>query len=292
MQKNPDSPLVRETAPLRATPKATASLQLPAQMRQAHIVEFVHKRGFVSVPSVAQELFVSEMTIRRDLKELEKTGRLVRTHGGAMAPEGAAAAVLDRDQMAFDTRLNLNREGKEWIAASAADLVESSRTVALDVGTTAYLLAAHLLARSNLMIFTSSLRVAFLMNPGTNEIFVPGGEVRRGEMSISGPTAIAQFDKLWFDIAFIGVAGLTSDGLFDYSPEDSEVKRIYIRRSTRKVVLCDASKIGRMSLVQVAKLDEIDVLVTDREPTHEIMGALTAAGVDVRIAPELPVGVI
>jgi len=47
-----------------------------------------------------------------------------------------------------------------------------------------------------------------------------------------------------------------------------------------------------MSLVQVAKLDEIDVLVTDREPTHEIMGALTAAGVDVRIAPELPVGVI
>ena len=57
-------------------------------------------------------------------------------------------------------------------------------------------------------------------------------------------------------------------------------------------MLCDASKIGRMSLVQVAKLDEIDVLVTDREPTHEIMGALTAAGVDVRIAPELPVGVI
>jgi DeoR/GlpR family transcriptional regulator of sugar metabolism len=292
MQKNPDTPVVREPPSFRPTPKATAALQLPAQMRQAHIVEFVHKRGFVSVPSVAQELFVSEMTIRRDLKELEKTGRLVRTHGGAMAPEGAVASVLDRDQMAFDTRLNMNREGKEWIAAAAADLVESNRTVALDVGTTAYLLAAHLLARSNLMIFTSSLRVALLMNPGSNEIFIPGGEVRRGEMSISGPTAIAQFDKLWFDIAFIGVAGLTGDGIFDYSPEDSEVKRIYISRSTRKVVLCDSSKIGRMSLVQVAKLDDIDVLVTDREPSRDIMNSLTAANVEVQVAPELPVGVI
>jgi DeoR family glycerol-3-phosphate regulon repressor len=254
------------------------------------LAELVRNFGFVSVPSVAEELQVSEMTIRRDLRELEQAGRVVRTHGGALAPEGTGASVLDKEEPAFEARLQYNRAVKERIAAAGADLVGSSRTVALDVGTTTYLLATRLQAQPNLMIFTNSLRIAALANTGENEVHVPGGRVRKDEMSIYGSTAVAQFDKLWFDIAFIGVSGATSEGIFDYSAEDSELKRVYLRRSARKVVLCDSLKFRRMSLVQVASFSEIDVLVTDAKPPPEIMDALAAAEVDVRIAPELPAG--
>jgi DeoR family glycerol-3-phosphate regulon repressor len=68
------------------------------------------------------------------------------------------------------------------------------------------------------------------------------------------------------------------------------MKRVYLRRSARKVVLCDAHKFGRMSLVQVARLGEFDALVTDQEPPPDLRAALDSAGVEVRVAPEPPAG--
>jgi DeoR family glycerol-3-phosphate regulon repressor len=195
--------------------------------------------------------------------------------------------VLDREEPAFDARLADNRAVKERIAAAALDLIGSSKTIALDVGTTTYLLAARLLVRNNLMVFTNSLRIASLLSTGGNEVYLPGGRVRRDEMSIHGPAAVAHFEKLWFDVAFIGVSGATRDGFFDYSAEDSELKRVYLRRSGRKIVLCDSQKFNRMSLVQVASLSEVDVLVTDCRPPPDIMEALTAAEVEVWVAPEV-----
>jgi DeoR family glycerol-3-phosphate regulon repressor len=254
------------------------------------LADLVRERGFISVPSVAEKFHVSEMTIRRDLAELEQAGRVVRTHGGAVAPEGSGDPVLDREEPAFDARLQHNRASKERIAAAAADLVGSSRTVVLDVGTTTYLLATRLFLRPNLMFFTNNLRIASLINSGGSEVHLPGGQVRKDEMSVYGPTAVAQFDKLWFDVAFIGVSGATSEGIYDYSAEDSEMKRVYLRRSGRKIVLCDSLKFRRMSLVQVATLSEIDMIVTDSEPPGEIRDALAAAEVELLIAPELPAG--
>lgn len=261
---------------------------LPGSVRQNRIADLVLHRGFVSVPSVATEFRVSEMTIRRDLSELERKGRVVRTHGGAMAPEEHASPVVDRIEPAFDARLHNNRQAKERIAAAAVELMGSSRTVALDVGTTTYLLATRLLQTPHLLAFTNSLRIAMLATPSGTEMHIPGGQIRRNEMSVYGPSAVSLFEKLWFDIAFIGVSGTTADGIYDYSAEDSEMKRVYLRRSSRKVVLCDSLKFRRMSLVKVAPLDEIDVLVTDAQPPRDVSKALEDAGVELRIAPELP----
>ncbi len=85
-------------------------------------------------------------------------------------------------------------------------------------------------------------------------------------------------------MAFIGVSGLTAEGMFDYSLDDTEMKRVYLRRSTRKIVLCDASKFNAMSLVHIAPLAQFDALITDAPPPPEIAAALSDAGVAVEIA--------
>lgn len=228
------------------------------------------------------------MTVRRDLIDLEKSGRLVRVHGGAVAGRTETAKKFDRFEPSFDARIQRQRLAKERIAASAVRFAAGCRTLALDVGTTTFLMALQLKAQSDAKIFTNSLRVASELGDSPLEVYLPGGRLRKDEMSLCGTTAIATFQPLWFDMAFIGVSGLTASGIYDYSFEDTEIKRVYLRRSDVKVVLCDASKFEHMSLVQVAALDDFDVLITDAPPPDHIAAALADAGVQLVVAVEGP----
>lgn len=258
-----------------------------AQVRHARILDVLAEFGALSVSDVAGQLNVSEMTIRRDLAELEKEGKLARTHGGAVRSDQSAEPTPTPAlpaEPAFQLRAVKNGLAKQAIAAEAEALSSGARTIALDVGTTTLLLARRLQDRQHTKIFTSSVRNAFFLGEGLAEVYLPGGRMRGDEMSISGPSAIAEFEALWFDIAFIGISGLTEQGIYDYSFDDAEMKRVFLARSTRKVVLCDASKFSCMSLVHVADLEQFDVLITDAEPPADIAKALSKADVEVRIA--------
>ena len=96
--------------------------------------------------------------------------------------------------------------------------------------------------------------------------------------------AAAQLGEYWFDLAFVGVSGITEAGLFDYSPEDTDIKRIYMARAKQVVVLCDAQKFGHLSMVQVAELSQAHVLVTDAPPPEGLATALGKAGVRVLVS--------
>ncbi|MDU0309930.1 DeoR/GlpR family DNA-binding transcription regulator [Rhizobium sp. 10PS4] len=261
-----------------------------AQVRHARILETLARKGAVSVSDVASQLAVSEMTVRRDLIELEKDGRLVRTHGGAVrsgkAFEPIANEAVEREEPTFESRLTRNAAAKRTIAMAAAGVAAGARTLALDVGTTTYLLSGLLLNQPHTKIFTNGVRNAMQLGTGFGEVYLPGGRMRGEEMAISSQSAVSQFEELWFDIAFVGVSGITAQGIYDYSFEDTDMKRVYLRRATQKVVLCDSTKFKRMSLVHIAPLQQFDMLITDAMPPADLADALAAAGVDVRIAPE------
>jgi DeoR/GlpR family transcriptional regulator of sugar metabolism len=266
-------------------PSSAAGARIPAEIRHARLVETARRRGFLLVTDIAAELGVSEMTIRRDLVELERDGLLSRTHGGAVVVDGDGPAIIDREEPAFDARLRQNLEAKQRIAARALEEIADRKVIALDVGTTTHVLARNLIDRAGLKFFTSSLRIAGLLSGAGRDVYVPGGQVRGEEMSVCGAEALEQFERYWFDLAFIGVSGLTADGIFDYSLEDSELKRVYLRRSARKVLLCDGSKFNRMSLVRIADFRAVDLLVTDVHPPAEIAAALSAAEVQIYVIP-------
>ena len=263
-----------------AEPPAKPGSRQPGP-RQARILDILSRRGFLSVREVAEATGVSEITARRDLAELETRRALKRTHGGAMAMRNGQVEIFDAFEPTFDARRRRNSSAKVAIARAAARLVKPGATIALDVGTSALELARCLTDVSEIKIVTNNLRAASLLADSPHAVYVPGGRVRGTELSVHGPMAAEQARGYWFDFAFIGVSGMTESGLFDYSPEDTEIKRIYMERAKQVIVLCDAQKFGHISMVQVAPLSACHVLVTDGAPPASLAAALAAAGVTV-----------
>ncbi len=252
--------------------------------RQARILDLLARQGFLTVGDLAGATRISEITVRRDLAELALRGALKRTHGGAMALRNGQAEIFDAFEPAFDARRRRNSDAKTAIARAAAQLVKPGATIALDVGTSTLELARCLGDVGEIKVVTNNLRAASLLADSPHAVYVPGGRVRGKELSVYGPNASAQLGDYWFDVAFIGVSGITEAGLFDYSPEDTDIKRIYMARARQVVVLCDAHKFGHLSMVQVAELAQVHVLVTDAPPPEGLTAALAKANVRVLVA--------
>jgi DeoR family glycerol-3-phosphate regulon repressor len=258
--------------------------KVPAEVRRARIVASVEKAGFVSVSSLAGELGVSHMTIRRDVSLLESRGKFQRTHGGAIAGERLSKLSYDEDEPAFEQRMRRQAAAKSAIAKAAAALIGQSESVGLDVGTSVLALATAIGGRDDLRIFTNNLRAALSLARSGSQVYMLGGKIRGAEYSIVGSGAVDQLHSHFLDRVFIGVSGVDGSGLYDYSPEDTEVKRALMANAGRVVVLCDASKFGRRALARVAPLNAVSTLVTDGPPPDDIAAELDRHGVEVVLA--------
>ena len=255
---------------------------LPSQ-RHKLILESIQKSNFVTISDMAKMCGVSEMTLRRDLDTLHRQNRLRRTHGGAQLFDQSDGSSNGIEEPNIKLRTTQNQEAKLGIAQSAAKIINTTQTIALDVGSTTYELAV-LLQNTPLRVFTNSLRVAGRLGQSRPNVYVPGGHVGGTEPAIYGAQAIELLRKLNYDIAFLGAAGFLDDGFYDYSPEDSEIKRVLIECANKVVMLLDSSKFGRLSVVKFSNLSDIDMLITDICPPNNLKKALSDAGVELVIA--------
>ena len=260
----------------------------PAQARLKGILTHLNAGGTVSVSQLAARFGVSDMTIRRDLTELERDGLLERVHGGAVAATSEPLTVMDDSEPNFSVRARNFAEAKARIALAALPLIEGLGTVAIDVGSTtlaaARALAEHAPREASPRVFTNSLRVANVMGRAHIRTWLPAGQLRPEEMSITGASAVASFSQYFFEAVLIGAAGLTAEGAFDYSPEDSALKHVFLAQAQRRILLADQSKFRRISTVRVAGFDAFTDLVTDAEPPADLARALERAGTKVHIA--------
>lgn len=253
-----------------------------AENRHDLILSEITKTGFVTVPEMAQKLNVSEMTLRRDLDFLAEQNRLQRSHGGAVSLNGSAGEI-DLIEPDVTTRVDLHASEKLRIAHHAMRHAIGDEFIALDIGTT-NLALAKLLIDIPLRLFTSSVKIADRLARGRAQLYMPGGEVRGIEPSIVGARAIEQIQSFHFSTFFLGASSLSFDGIYDYSLEDTEVKRTLIERSNRVIALIDSSKFERISVAKVADFEKIDILISDARPSAQLSKALAQAGVTVEIA--------
>lgn len=256
--------------------------RMVAADRQHRIALLVAQSGYVAITDLSGHLGVSEMTVRRDLDALVAAGSLERAPGGAVAVRGRFGAGIDIVEPGIDERIRRNSHAKAKIGEVAARIVEDGQTIAVDIGSTALCLA-HALKSRDVRIFTNSLKIGASLAHCRPSVYVPGGEVRGSEPSVVGAMARSLLESLRFDWFFLGASGLSVDGLFDYSLEDTDIKRTLMAQSSRTVALVDGSKFGRRSIVRIVDLNGIDMLVTDTRPDGPMAEALASAGVDVRL---------
>jgi DeoR/GlpR family transcriptional regulator of sugar metabolism len=247
---------------------------LPAQRRQ-EILRAV-RSGRSHVAELAAEFGVSDMTVRRDLRDLEREGKLTRVHGGAVGvTQERPFAEIEVER--FDR--------KDAIGAAAAKLIEDGQTVILDVGTTTLQLARHLHERE-LTVITSNLAVYEELLPHESiELVLLGGVVRRNYRSLVGMLTEDALSELRADIAFLGASGVEEDlGVVDTTMVEVPIKRAMMAASGRSILLADSAKFEMRGVVRVCGADQLDALVTDEGIPKGIRTDLERAGVEVVVA--------
>jgi|LSQX01.3.fsa_nt_gb DeoR/GlpR family transcriptional regulator of sugar metabolism len=248
--------------------------------RKEYIQQKLNEQHSVQVSKLAVELNVSEMTIRRDLTELEKLGVLRKTHGGAVKE-------LSRSyEPPFSLRQHKALAEKQAIAKEALQFINEGDTIALDSGTTTVELAKELVAYTNLTIATSSLHVAtiFLNHPTIN-LLLSGGVLRKGEGSFVGSFTQNNFKSLYFDTFFVSGGAISAEsGLTDYIIEDAAIKRLIMSHSKKTIALMIGEKFEQSSFAQFASLNEIDVLISGKVPSLSMQQALDKEKVTTIIA--------
>ena len=252
---------------------------LAAVDRRHRILERVAEDQTIHVGELAREFDVSEMTIRRDIRRLERDGFVRQTYGGATAHLTRALDV------AFNARALQHTREKRRIGMRATHLLGDARVVFVGIGTTAEQFARFLPVRPGLVVVTASLTTASLLGTRPVEVVALGGAVRRDELTCVGPVAAATLARFRFDLAVIGAAGLSAQwGLTELDDDDAEIQRLAIERSARVVVIADGSKIGTAMNAIVTEAGAIQTLVTDESASTLELAALTGAGLDVVIA--------
>jgi DeoR/GlpR family transcriptional regulator of sugar metabolism len=246
--------------------------------RQARILEIVGRDGQASVEALAEAFVVSVETIRRDLFDLASTGALHKVRGGARR-------IKLHTEGSFDERRFDHAEAKAAIARTLAEVIEPGDTIFLDTGTTTLACAEELARVDGLTVITNSLFVAQRLGAQSprHRVYLVGGAYQPGNAETAGPLAIEQIGRFQADHAVLGVAALDSEaGAMDSDFDEAQVARAMVDHARHVIVLAHGAKFDRRAAFRVCRLDEIDMLVSDREPVGELAAALSAAAVEVR----------
>jgi len=242
--------------------------------RQSQIVEIVRQHGKATVENLANTLGASRETIRRDLTELAKSGRVQKVHGGATIGQVFGEGKIQE-------RMSDQVDAKTNIAQMAASLFQPGETLFIDTGSTTQYFAEALSQRAGLTIVTNSVEIAktVLKPPATNRAFLLGGEFHLDNHQTAGSMAVTQIRAFRAHHTVLTIGALdTLTGVMDYNIEEAQVARAMIEQSKSLTVLADHTKFNQLASFEVCPLARIDRLVCDTPPPDEIFHALVAAG--------------
>lgn len=244
--------------------------------RRNAILSKLSLEGKVVVGELSREFNVTEETIRRDLEKLEQDGFARKTYGGAVKNEN-----LNID-LPFHVRKQTNIESKRRIAAVIGEMINDGDYIMLDSSTTALNVIQSIQDRKKLNIITNSITILIeLCNKPDWNVLSTGGVLKEGALSLIGYQAKRMISGYHVDLAICSCKGLNSDLCINDSNEhDSEIKKAMFASATKKILAIDSSKFDKTSFVKVCNLDEVDAVVTDKDPGEEWRKRIATAGVE------------
>ena len=242
---------------------------MSVNLRHKEILDILEEYGTVSIKTLTEKLYVSEATVRRDLAELERSGALRRTHGGAQS-------ILETNkQIPLSIREELDSKAKNEICRRAAAHVKEGSTVFIDGSSTAQYLVKHLSGIKDIVLVTYSIRAAEMALREHIRTYCAGGLLIENSLVCTGPRTVDFAETVNADVCFISCKGVNCEGKFtDTSEEETAIRRAFMKNSSTRVMLMTSGKIGKTYLHTLCTAEQVDYIFSDGEIPEGITSKL------------------
>jgi DeoR family fructose operon transcriptional repressor len=226
------------------------------QRRKQIILEKLNNDSEVDIKQMAIELKSSEITVRRDLNQLAADGLLYRTHGGAMKVN---PFELPHE---FINKAAKNVEVKDKICRAAAEQINHGDIIFMDCGSTVFRLC-QFIRNKKIKVITNSIPVVFELQNSLVSLNIIGGEFNAERQAVHGKIADEHIARYRASKAFLGVDGISRNGLFANSELEADITQAFAANSSKTYLLCDDSKIGKESYLKFGELSMINTVITN-----------------------------
>ncbi len=239
---------------------------MPFYEREEKILNILTAGAVVSVEEIAEKLYISKPTVRRDLDKLSQKGLIYRTHGGAALIKTSADETIP-----FSLREQEQNSAKVIMANKAVHFIKDGYTVMLDGSTSAFAIVPMLSEFKNLIVLTSSAKASFVLGQMGIKNICTGGHMLHKSFSYIGEDAVRTVNSYNADVVFFSCRGVSADGyLTDNSVEENQLRRAMIKKSRKAVFLCDKSKFEKTYLNNLCHISEIDEIISNEKVPEAI----------------------
>jgi ribose transport system substrate-binding protein len=251
--------------------------------RRQVILRILGEQSGIKVTDLAQQLDVSEGTIRNDLAALDEEQQIMRVRGGAVPRTKSAHA-----NPIIAARARVNFDAKQRIAQWGASLVENGDSIILDASTTVLHMAEFLQTRRDLTVVTNGLEVARrLAESPSNTVILVGGILRSDGNAVTGLLGTQSLEDLHVRTAFVSCAGFSWEaGFMELDIPQAQIKQTMIQSAQQVVALVDSSKFDQLGLTPFAPLQAIQHVVTDQDVDAGVIANLQDAGIIVTVCAD------
>lgn len=242
--------------------------------RWEEIVRLIEEYHSLTVTELSEKIGVSEVTIRKDLNELEKKGLLVRNHGGA-------TLISETIVPSFYSRKHIEEREKNSIALAVSELIDEGDSVLIDAGTTP-LAVASFLKNKNISIVTNSIPVGMELADFKGIVTFTGGEMHKESMALYGPETNIYINNLQVNKLILGTSGVNLEsGLTTSSSIQASTKKAMIQSARQVIAVMDHTKFTKIKTSLFAHFEEIDIIVTSSKVPREMIDKIKQMGTKV-----------
>lgn len=229
--------------------------------RMERIIEILTRRKIISTIELEALMYCSTSTLRRDLIELEKEGKILRGHGEVRL------LTANNVEYIYSARVREEEKGKQHISEIASTFLTDNQSIFIDSSSTAAMIVPYLENLKNLCIITNGIEIARRLNEFDNvTLFLSGGHINYGTNSSLGDFASEFINNFHADLALISCRGLDKYGSYEANHNQARIKQQMIKNSDKSLLLADHSKFNTSHYFKLAHYHDLDCIITDTPP--------------------------
>lgn len=234
--------------------------------RQEQIINYLLLNHFASINEIAQNIYVSSATVRRELQKLEQKGFVKTVYGGVTLAEYSHLAVP------ISIRERENSLAKKQIACKAAMLIQDNDTILLDSSSSCRYICRHILNRKNLTVFTNSLGVCNELQNTAISVYCTGGILKNKSDFFSGHFTEEFLRHVDANLLFFSASGLLANGdIVDFSEAGASIRKIMLSRASKSIFLCDSSKFEKKNSFKICNLSDVSQIISNDPAIEEML---------------------